>query len=49
MDTTPTGYSPTFLPVPVPFPTFEATRDVRVLSYVHFTVLQDPARRRQRR
>lgn len=43
--TAPTGYSPTFLPVPVELPSFPTSREVRVLPYVHFTVLLDPARR----
>lgn len=37
------GYDATFLDVPVPLPA--ADRVVRELTYVHFTVLLDPARR----
>src|SRR3978361_2280523 len=40
-----TGYSPAFLPVPVELPSFPTGREVRVLPYIHFTVLLDPVRR----
>src|ERR1700712_168062 len=40
-----TGYSPAFLPVPVELPSFPTGREVRLLPYIHFTVLLDPVRR----
>jgi endonuclease G len=45
MPQTTTGYVSDFLPVTLPLPTFGPDREIRTLPYVHFTVLQDPARR----
>ncbi|MFF1876378.1 DNA/RNA non-specific endonuclease [Leifsonia sp. NPDC058230] len=40
-----TGFDSEFLPVTVEIPAPTDSRAVRMLPYVHFTVLQDPARR----
>jgi endonuclease G len=40
-----TGYDPAFLPVTAEIPAPTDGRALRMLAYVHFTVLQDPVRR----